>query len=238
MNDFFKFRIDFNELNISREQLVLKIGGGDQNTIDAMQQDMDDVFLKAPELCEPCVAVKIIQTDSISIPTGTIQLKEQFNVGKKLAHYFKNSEKIAVFICSIGPSLENWSSTLMADGDVLKGYIADTIGSMAVDKTLQLFQEKFEQDLKYINLRCTNSYSPGYCEWAVSEQHKLFSLMPDEYEDVCLTASALMNPVKSISGFIGIGKDVTFKRFRCDDCKLTTCVYRQTIPTSGDAHRM
>ncbi|MCK7538940.1 MAG: hypothetical protein MZV63_52410 [Marinilabiliales bacterium] len=46
----------------------------------------------------------------------------------------------------------------------------------------------------------TNRFSPGYCGWDVAEQHKLFSFFKDNFCGITLTESALMNPVKSVSG--------------------------------------
>lgn len=61
----------------------------------------------------------------------------------------------------------------------------------------------------------TNRFNPGYCGWDVTEQHKLFSLMADNYCGIRLTESALMDPVKSGSGFIGIGKSVKRVPYTC-----------------------
>jgi hypothetical protein len=75
-------------------------------------------------------------------------------------------------------------------------------------------------------LHITNRYSPGYCDWDIREQKKLFELLPENFCGISLLDSMLMKPIKSISGFIGIGSNVTFNRYTCNYCKDRNCLYR------------
>jgi hypothetical protein len=60
----------------------------------------------------------------------------------------------------------------------------------------------------------------------VEEQKKLFSFLPKEFCGVSLTDSALMIPIKSISGIIGVGKNVEYKQYFCDTCGRKDCTYK------------
>jgi hypothetical protein len=51
--------------------------------------------------------------------------------------------------------------------------------------------------------------------------------MPDNFCGIRLTPSALMDPVKSVSGFIGIGNDVRFNPYTCNLCDMKDCIYRK-----------
>ncbi|MHB8579979.1 MAG: vitamin B12 dependent-methionine synthase activation domain-containing protein [Ignavibacteriaceae bacterium] len=75
-------------------------------------------------------------------------------------------------------------------------------------------------------MKITNRYSPGYCNWNVSEQHLFFSLLPQNFCGITLTESSLMLPVKSISGIIGIGSNVKYSKYFCDKCGVKDCTYR------------
>jgi len=74
-------------------------------------------------------------------------------------------------------------------------------------------------------VKITNRFSPGYCQWYVSEQSKLFSLMPEDRLTVKLSDSSLMNPVKSVSGIIGIGEKVIFRDHDCLQCGMKDCIF-------------
>jgi len=80
---------------------------------------------------------------------------------------------------------------------------------------MQSHTTKSKEDIKEENVNSTNRYSPGYCQWDVGDKHKILSLSG---EDPCgrkLKSSALMNPVKSISGLIGLGVDVKYRYYVC-----------------------
>lgn len=88
-------------------------------------------------------------------------------------------------------------------------------------------QDEMEQHLRQYGLNITDRYSPGYCGWNVDEQQKLFSLFPDKFCGVTLTPHSLMQPVKSVSGIIGIGPEVSRKGYTCNVCDMANCIYRK-----------
>jgi hypothetical protein len=51
--------------------------------------------------------------------------------------------------------------------------------------------------------------------------------MPDNYCCIKLNDSALMNPEKSVSGFIGIGEHVRYNPYTCRLCDMKGCIYRK-----------
>jgi hypothetical protein len=78
----------------------------------------------------------------------------------------------------------------------------------------------------------TNRFSPGYCGWNVKDQFTLFSFFPEKFCGIELTDSALMVPVKSVSGIIGLGENVQKKAYPCDVCTMQNC-YRRGIVTEN-----
>ena len=80
--------------------------------------------------------------------------------------------------------------------------------------------------MREAGLKITNRYSPGYCGWDVSEQKKLFKILPEKFCGIELTDSCLMHPIKSVSGIIGIGKSVKFNEYTCNLCDEADCLYR------------
>ena len=105
--------------------------------------------------------------------------------------------------------------------------MADAIASQTVELAIDKVQCHLENELMTFGLKTTNRYSPGYCGWHVSEQQKLFSLLPDSFCDITLTESSLMMPIKSVSGIIGIGPHVKKIDYTCRLCDLKDCVYRR-----------
>lgn len=92
----------------------------------------------------------------------------------------------------------------------------------AMDKVqLHLEKEMMDQGKKI-----TNRYSPGYCEWPLSGQRDLFAYIGDHPTGITINESCLMQPIKSVSGIIGIGDEVRKRSYGCDICNSTSCAYR------------
>ncbi|MFZ2285402.1 MAG: vitamin B12 dependent-methionine synthase activation domain-containing protein [Bacteroidales bacterium] len=138
----------------------------------------------------------------------------------------KDSDEVALFICTAGQIIGEMSRKSMKEGDLLRGYIYDVIGSEVVENAADRMQEELNAEVSARGKRITNRFSPGYCGWDVAEQHRLFSFFKDNFCGITLTESALMNPVKSVSGIIGIGRDVKYTPYQCHVCDDRNCIYR------------
>jgi hypothetical protein len=107
----------------------------------------------------------------------------------------------------------------------MMAYVLDVIGSVAADKMAQKLLQNLEQEVAVQGLGITDSFSPGYCNWSVEEQQTLFSLLPQGFCGITLSASSLMDPVKSVSGITGIGAGLRPKGYQCNWCTDRQCLY-------------
>lgn len=160
-------------------------------------------------------------------PSGIFIQDIFLSTGNLISQQLSNCALIAVFACSIGTEIESYIEKLINDGEITKGYIADTIASMTTDNLAQNVHTHIHSKFKKKGLKITNRYSPGYCNWDVSEQHKIFSMLPDNFCGISLTESSFMLPKKSVSGIIGIGANVKFNEYLCEKCISKDCTYRQ-----------
>jgi hypothetical protein len=151
-----------------------------------------------------------------------------FDLNKIIFNQIRTSDSIAVFLCTAGQETGFRSREAMKAGDPLKGYIYDVVGSEIVESASELMHNELDKETSAAGKNTTNRFSPGYCGWDVAEQHKLFQLIPGNYCGVSLTSSALMVPVKSVSGFIGIGVKVKRLPYTCNFCDREDCTFRRT----------
>lgn len=149
-----------------------------------------------------------------------------FEVKPIIFSQIKKAQWAALFICTAGAEVGLRSRRSMNEGDLLRGYVYDVIGSEVVENAADRMQDELRLEVGAMSLKITNRFSPGYCGWDVAEQHKLFSFFPDNYCGITLTESALMNPVKSVSGLIGIGREVRYAPYQCHLCDDKNCIYR------------
>ncbi len=170
---------------------------------------------------------KISGNIDILSPKGVLSYEGvEFGAGKQVVDNLSNSEMAALYICTAGEEVSRRSKELMGQGNLLEGYVTDLVGSLLVEGAMDILHEKLRNEMESKGLRVTNRYSPGYCNWNVDEQHKLFSFFPEGFCGVRLSESALMNPIKSVSGVIGIGKEVKFNKYICHACSSVNCIYR------------
>ncbi|NIM11635.1 MAG: hypothetical protein GTO45_06040, partial [Candidatus Aminicenantes bacterium] len=77
--------------------------------------------------------------------------------------------------------------------------------------------------------KTTLRYSPGYCDWPISEQCEIFKILPHETIGVELSEDSFMSPRKSVSGVIGIcPANSKFSGNLCIDCPKVNCPYRRS----------
>jgi hypothetical protein len=221
------FHINFNDLNIDISEIEKVLGYRDGDDRELVTELIKEIFIEAAEISriksEYIIYPKVefINSDK-SININSLN----FNVKKIVFGQIKKSESIAVFLCTAGEEIGIRSRIAMQEMDLLRGYILDIVGSVIVDAAAEFMQNELEKSVGASEKKITNRYSPGYCGWLVAEQHKLFQLVPENFCDIKLTESALMDPIKSISGIIGIGKDVKNNTYTCNLCDFKDCVYR------------
>ena len=155
-----------------------------------------------------------------------------FAVKPIIFRQIKDAEEVALFICTAGPEIGERSRRSMKEGDLLRGYIYDVIGSEVVENAADRMQEELKAEAAVRGKKITNRFSPGYCGWDVAEQHKLFTFFRENFCGITLTESALMNPVKSVSGIIGAGRDVKYAPYQCHVCDDKNCIYRNRKSSS------
>jgi len=222
-----QFEIKYSDLRINRDIVAKMLRFGEGEIPPHFTDLIDHELEMASTLCkisggyllaEPVVVDKIKQ----QITLGEVD----FYVGKNITVYLQKAEKLALLLCTAGPGIEDRSHYLMKEGHYPEGFIMDTIGSIVVELAMDIIHENLAQDMKMQGLKVSNRYSPGYCTWDVSEQQKLFSFFPDKFAGITLSDSSLMNPIKSVSGIAGIGKDIKHLGYACDSCTMVDCVFR------------
>lgn len=142
---------------------------------------------------------------------------------------FKGAEKVALCICTIGPSLERKVTALMNEGNLLEGVILDALGSEATEEVANYANTEICREIDQLHLFPSRRFSPGYGKWGIEEQRLIFSLLPGKTIDVQLNPSCMMVPRKSISFAVNLlsHPDPRLKKSPCHFCQLPICPYRK-----------
>jgi hypothetical protein len=160
---------------------------------------------------------------------------------RKMAHALRDAVKVIGFIATVGRRIDREIDSLMDGGALAHGYIADALGSGAVEDLANRFHADMARGQAHLNRSVGLRFSPGYCDWPVIDQHKLFSLLDHEAVGVELGDTSLMAPRKSISGVFGIfdtggDRPETGNHNPCRRCGKKDCIARRVDavpPSSG-----
>jgi cobalamin-dependent methionine synthase I len=112
---------------------------------------------------------------------------------------FKDAEKVAICICTIGPQLEQETKKLMKKNEMTRALILDALGSEAAEEVASQSDRILVERAREMNLWPSKRFSPGYGKWDIKEQRFIFQLLPAAEIGVRLTESCMMIPRKSVS---------------------------------------
>lgn len=150
-----------------------------------------------------------------------------FDMGKIILRQLRGSAAYALFICTSGVEYEAYQQRLKEQGDMVRVFIADALGSVIAERCADRMEECLQENIDKLGWHHTNRFSPGYCGWHVSQQQRLFPLFEGHTCGVTLTDSSLMVPIKSVSGIIGLGATVRHLDYTCGLCDFQQCYKRK-----------
>lgn len=222
-----EFRFEKINHNVD-ENRIISLLGYDKNSVPAPVFDSIYQSINAiNKIAHFTGGFKIFNSKFVDVDKKQVKIgKSVFDTDKIISFNLKGSETIAVIVATIGNEVSEYLRTLLDNGDSLNGYIADQIASEVIESWVDVIENEVEKFVNQSGYKVTNRYSPGYCGWNVSDQHKLFSIIPKNFCGVSLTESSLMIPIKSVSAFIGIGKNVERKDYQCSICDVEFCYKR------------
>lgn len=218
-----------NEINIDKQGILSRIGYSDDYEPSARITSLVDDYIEnyhdliAPSYSYTIRDIKSIDGNRVNIG-DSIVLESQI-----IARLLKHCEMVAVFALTIGNYLEDLVAYLAENGLVLQATVLDAIGSGTAEKLASQIEERIKEIAITGGLVISRRFSPGYCDWEVSQQQMVFRALNDDTAGISLSESMLMAPRKSVSGIIGIGlpgNDIE-KYNPCNTCLKKDCPGRR-----------
>lgn len=222
--------IDLSEPIILDPELILdRIGYGHaEHPSRRIVSLVDDYVENYNEFIAPAYSctyrpVDGIEGDRVCIG-GSLTLESRL-----LSRLLSRCELVAVFAVSIGKYLEEIGAQLSEDGNIVQATVLDAIGSGSVEKLAGMLEDRLREIAAAAGLVISRRFSPGYCDWDVSQQDTVFAALGGDTAGIELTDSMLMMPRKSVSGIIGIGRpDRGIEEFNpCLTCRKKDCPGRR-----------
>ena len=218
----FEKQLSLESLKIHPEEVYRQMGYGkeapDEHTVAEVMRLLESAsHIAVPRYCY-MVMDGCLEKDLL------LMGEREFHVGAIIGRQLAGATHFAVFLATAGTEFEEWRKR----DDILESFIADALGSVVAERCADEMEKALQASIDKLGWKRTNRFSPGYCEWATAEQLQLVPLLGHPNPcGVWLTESALMLPVKSVSGIIGLGENVSYHDYACHLCKLTHCFRRR-----------
>ena len=231
--------LTFNELAITQTDLYQQMGYGGNTPDEGVRSELQAVIDEVATWIRPRYCYTVCEGTLTIHPTPTLRVHPTPSTPSEatedillplspiIARQLRGATAFAFFVCTAGSEFEQYQQRLKQENDLLRTFLADALGSVIAERCADSMEESLQDSIEKLHWNRTNRFSPGYCGWPVSEQKKLFSLFPTEEPcGVRLLDSALMVPIKSVSGIIGVGPDVRRQDYTCGFCNMKNCFKR------------
>ena len=207
--------LSFEELEITAADVYEQMGYHDAQPDKATQQETAMILKEVSQWLRPQFSYFVVNK------------QPDFEMGNIILRQLRGSEAFALFICTSGLEFEAYQQRLKEQGDMVRVFIADALGSVIAEKCADQMEKALQESIDKLGWKHTNRFSPGYCGWHVSQQQLLFPLFQGHTCGVKLTDSSLMIPIKSVSGIIGLGEKVRKLEYTCGLCDFKQCYKRK-----------
>lgn len=207
--------LSFEELGITAADVYEQMGYHDAQPDKATQQETATILKEVSQWLRPQFSYFVVNK------------QPDFEMGNIILRQLRGSEAFALFICTSGLEFETYQHRLKEQGDMVRVFIADALGSVIAEKCADQMEKALQESIDKLGWKHTNRFSPGYCGWHVSQQQLLFPLFQGHTCGVKLTDSSLMIPIKSVSGIIGLGEKVRKLEYTCGLCDFKQCYKRK-----------
>lgn len=218
--------VNMETVAIPEETLLRRIGKSrNQQISKRLKKKIKKAIGEICDLAQPKAVLKILpahKNNGSVILDGKTPLES-----KRLAYAMRHCRNVVLFLTTIGSRVDRIIQKHMELRPDY-GFLLDAAASIAAESAAQNVCDYLEKSL-HDDEKLTLRYSPGYCDWPLQEQKKLFEFLPNDTIGVYLSKNLFMSPHKSISGIIGICPDnmPKFSENPCLVCSKFDCPYRR-----------
>ncbi|MCD8199219.1 MAG: Vitamin B12 dependent methionine synthase activation subunit [Phascolarctobacterium sp.] len=199
---------------------ALRYMGTRKDDIDAgVLADM--VYLK---LRNEVQARYILQRYSCNVDEGGITLECGMRfISKDIARHLRGCGALFILAATLGSRIDTAIRRLTMQS-VAEGAAAQAVAAALIEGYCDEIQEKAETG----GLKQRSRFSPGYGDWSIVEQKKIFELLNcPKKVGITLTEGLMMVPSKSVTAVIGLAEDSGGTVSKCSICVNNDCAYRK-----------
>lgn len=147
---------------------------------------------------------------------------------RRLAEHLAGCDRVIIFAATLGSGVDRTTRALLVCS-VAEGAAAQAVGAALMEGYCDELTEQYRQD--FPGCVFLSRFSPGYGDWALTDQRKIFTLLECEKKiGLTLTEGMMMAPTKSVTAIIGIKKAEAVAEENshdCSSCDKQDCAFRE-----------
>ncbi|MGN0477014.1 MAG: vitamin B12 dependent-methionine synthase activation domain-containing protein [Ruminococcus sp.] len=203
--------------SLDRAEALRYMGGHGVNPDNITKALMDSAEEDLLKICRPVYTFTEISKDSPVLG------------GEDIKKVIKDSEKVVLIAATLGIYVDKLIRKAQIT-DMAQAVVLDAMASVAIEQ----FMDKIELELseRYSGYYFTTRFSPGYGDYPLEKQREIVKLLNTEKKlGLNLTDSLMLNPTKSVTAVMGIGKKEVVEKTsctsKCSRCGNKNCPYRR-----------
>jgi len=214
-------QIEWNNLKLDTSEIYRRIGmpDADSKRSQNFKPVIDQMRLLALGLLEVRCIYDYVPV-KVSGP-GEILIADKYLV-KAATSFFEGAHEALMAIQTIGFRLEEESTRLSDEGEMLEGMVLDGCGTVALDEALELLRDMVVTEVLARGLQTGHNLCPGGYQIPIEAQKTLFTLLDAGKIGVTLGDVMLMSPIKSHTLIIPIGQKLSkvnlSREITCEMC--------------------
>ena len=184
------------------------------------QNLVDLVYLK---LRNEVQARGVLQRHSVTVDDAGVTLDTGVRfTSRDLARHLKGCDSVLLLGATLGSKVDV-AIRRLALGSVAEGAAAQAVAAALIESYCDEVQSKVDTGA----LQQRPRFSPGYGDWDLAEQAKLFPVLNCAKQiGLTLTDGMMMAPSKSVTAIIGLSESVECVWNKCMTCGNVNCPYR------------
>jgi hypothetical protein len=221
--------IDVEDIRPSPEAVARYFGGPKYQLTSETHARICRGIQKATGLVNAVVCYRAIPLDTLDKEYGIV-LSEGAHADVLSDLSTVHARYIAVFVGTLGSELEAMCRELAERNSIYRSLLLDAAGTAMLDAVGLICNDMVEMHSQEMGLFTGCRLGPGLNGIALENQTLLFNLLGGETAGVYLNEAFIMQPAKSISGFVIFSDQAQQKQpgSKCRQCAMKHCQFRST----------
>ena len=157
----------------------------------------------------------------------TVASEPPFTIaGNSIIKHLAGCEKVICMAATVGFDIEREVTKKFEHGDYLASVLLDAAATTIVEQAADEMEKHFAATFARDGFKLRWRFSPGYGDWALTEQPKLFAAANASQIGLSLSSAFMLEPRKSITAIIGLAKKSSSPKKSCATCDKIDCPAR------------